>query len=103
MELLNLEPESVGEEKVDSGNSKPESADEEKIYILHPNGETFLLNPSRNIFSNQPKHQEILPGSIIFVPKKVENRLAARLAAQSYAAILGSIGVSLASLSVLKD
>jgi polysaccharide export outer membrane protein len=80
-----------------------ESADEEKIYILHPNGETFLLNPSRNIFSNQPKHQEILPGSIIFVPKKVENRLAARLAAQSYAAILGSIGVSLASLSVLKD
>lgn len=80
-----------------------ESADEEKIYILHPNGETFLLNPSRNIFSNQPKNQEIFPGSIIFVPKKVENRLAARLAAQSYAAILGSIGVSLASLSVLKD
>ena len=43
------------------------------------------------------------PGSIIFVPREVKNDMAASMTAQAYATILGNIGVSLASLSVLKD
>ena len=46
---------------------------------------------------------DIYPGSVIFVPRKAGNALVATQTAQAYAAILGNIGVSLASLSVLKD
>jgi polysaccharide export outer membrane protein len=80
-----------------------ELADIRNIYILQPNGETFKYKSNTNIFQNQIQKTEIYPGSIIFVPQKLENKAAQRLAAQSYAAILGSIGVSLASLSVLKN
>ena len=79
-----------------------ELADTKNIFVLQPNGETHKYKSNTNIFQNQIKQTEIYPGSIVFVPQKIENKAARRLAAQSYAAILGSIGVSLASLSVLK-
>tara|TARA_A100001015_G_scaffold247039_1_gene283714 strand:+ start:1375 stop:3162 length:1788 start_codon:yes stop_codon:yes gene_type:complete len=80
-----------------------ELADIKNIYVLQPNGETYKYRSNRNIFKSQTKNTTIYPGSIVFVPQKLESKAAQRLAAQSYAAILGSIGVSLASLSVLKN
>ena len=51
------------------------------------------------------KNSEIIiyPGTIIFVPRKLENKYAQRQSLQAYISILGNLGVSLASLSVLKD
>ena len=45
----------------------------------------------------------IYPGSVIFIPRKINSDYLRRQSLQAYAAILGNIGVSLASISVLKD
>ena len=58
---------------------------------------------NKNVFQNQKRNGEIYAGSIIFVPRKVSNSYATTQALQAYATILGNIGISLASLSVLKD
>lgn len=81
------------------------SADKNEIYILLPNGESKKLNTRNKIFmSNSNANKiKIYPGSIIFVPRKIDNKLYRTQAIQAYATILGNIGVSLASLSVLKD
>ena len=46
---------------------------------------------------------ELYAGSIIFVPRKIDDSSLRRQTLQAYVSILGNIGVSLASLSVLKD
>ena len=75
-------------------------ADNEAIYILHPNGETERYSRQRNILENKPRSDiEIYPGSIIFVPRKLDNSSARALAAQAYVSILGSLGLALASLN----
>ncbi len=80
------------------------TADKRSIYILHPNGESELLKANRNIFaSNETRNLQIYPGSVIFVPRKIDTGYSARMRAQAYATIIGNLGVSLASLSVLKD
>ena len=45
----------------------------------------------------------IYPGSVIFIPRKINSEYLRRQSLQAYASILGNIGVSLASISVLKD
>ena len=80
-----------------------DSADTRGVYVLLPNGNTKKLSISKNIFSNQPIDAELYPGSVIFVPRKINNSSNRALAAQAYASILGNIGVSIASLAVLKD
>ena len=53
---------------------------------------------------NNPKNVvQIYPGSVIYVPRDIDDGYLRRQSIQAYAAILGNIGVSLASLSVLKD
>lgn len=79
-----------------------EYADKKSIYVLHPNGVTVKAN-SKNVFAQNRKKVEIYPGSIIFIPRKVNNSYLVTQTAQAYAAILGNIGVSLASISVLKN
>ena len=80
------------------------SADKESIYILQPNGESVRANLQKNLFMNKPnKISKIYPGSIIYVPRNINDSYLKRQSIQAYAAILGNIGVSLASLSVLKD
>ena len=79
------------------------NADKKSIYILHPNGETAKFAYNRNIFNKQNKENILYPGSVIFVPRKLDSGLSQRLSAQAYASILGDIGISFASLSVLKD
>ena len=76
-------------------------ADKKNVYILSPDGTSFKVK--RNIFMNQGSDFKIYPGSVIYVPRKMNNSFFFTQSAQAYASILGNIGVSLASISVLKD
>ena len=76
-------------------------ADKRKIFALLPNGETLQIS-NKNIFMKNKTDFTLYPGTVIFIPKKTGGVFAAQTA-QAYAAILGNIGVSLASISVLKD
>ena len=79
-------------------------ADNESVYILHPNGESQLYRSKRNIFERSPKNEiKIYPGSIIFVPRELDDSAPRRLAAQAYVSILGNLGIALASLSAIND
>ncbi len=78
-------------------------ADNESIYILHPNGETQRYSKSRNLFANQPRNIEMYPGSVIFVPRKLDDSATRRLATQAYVSILGNLGIALASLSAIEN
>ncbi len=79
-------------------------ADNESIYILHPNGETDRYSRKRNIFESQPRSGiTIYPGSVIFVPRQIDNSAARTLAAQAYVTILGNLGLALASLNTISD
>lgn len=78
-------------------------ANKKNVYVLHPNGETTQVTDNKNIFMRQRKDNMILyPGSVIFIPRETA-KVPFSVAAQAYASILGNIGVSLASVSVLKD
>jgi protein involved in polysaccharide export with SLBB domain len=79
-------------------------ADKESIYILHPNGESQLYSTKRNIFESSPKSTiSIKPGSIIFVPRELDESTSRRLAAQAYVSIVGNLGIALASLSSINN
>ena len=78
------------------------NANLKSVYILQPNGETKKIAFNKNIFNKQAATVEISSGSIIFIPRKATNNYASVLSAQAYAAILGNVGVTLASLAVLK-
>jgi protein involved in polysaccharide export with SLBB domain len=89
---------------VDKSGGFKKFADNESIYILHPNGESQLYRSKRNIFENSPKSEmKIYPGSIIFVPRVLDESAPRRLAAQAYVSILGNLGIALASLSAIND
>ena len=78
-------------------------ADSESIYILQPNGETERFSKRKNLFANQPQNINLYPGSIIFVPKKLDSSASRRLATQADVSILGNLGVALASLSAINN
>ena len=79
-------------------------ADRDSIYILHPNGEAQLYSKKRNVFESSPKNKiNIYPGSIIFVPRELDESTPRRLAAQAYVSILGNLGIALASLSSISN
>lgn len=81
-----------------------ESADQDAIYVLLPNGESVRLENRKNLFMNYNDSDIMIhPGSVIFVPRKINSEYLRRQSIQAYAAILGNIGVSVASLAVLKD
>ena len=77
------------------------SASKNEIYVLYPNGETLVIG-TKNIFKTNKVQVEILPGSIIYIPRKINN-FGTFQTAQAYATIIGNLGVSLASFAVLKD
>jgi protein involved in polysaccharide export with SLBB domain len=86
-----------------SGGLK-ENANEEAIYVLHPNGDTEQASLTKSLFQNAPSDKMILyPGSVIFVPRAIDNSAATRLAAQAYVSILGNMGIALASLSSINN
>ena len=89
---------------IDKSGGYKKYADNESIYILHPNGETQRYSQRRNIFENQPRSRiKIYPGSVIFVPRKIDNSASRTLAAQAYVTILGNLGLALASLNSIND
>jgi len=89
---------------VDKSGGFKKFADNESIYILHPNGESQLYRSKRNIFESRPKGEvKIYPGSIIFVPRALDESAPRRLATQAYVSILGNLGIALASLSAISD
>lgn len=89
---------------IDKSGGFKQYADAGSIYVLHPNGETQRYSTNRNIFESQPKSKlEIFPGSVIFVPRKLDNSVSRRLATQAYVSILGNLGIALASLSSINN
>lgn len=86
-----------------SGGLK-ENADDKAIYVLHPNGDTQRSVIKKSLFENRPdKNLTLHPGSVIFIPRAIENSASNRLAAQAYVSILGNIGIALASLSSINN
>jgi protein involved in polysaccharide export with SLBB domain len=80
-----------------------ETADNTSIFILYPNGRTAQFARKRNLFASQQRSIEIPPGSVIYVPRKIDDSLSTRITAQAYATILGNIGVTLASISAIQN
>lgn len=81
-----------------------ETSDRKNIYIIYPNGKSIKVSSRNKIFMSQNNSEvKIYPGSIIFVPRRINNALIRSQTLQAYTSILGNLGVSLASISVLKD
>ncbi len=80
-----------------------DTADSSAIFILYPNGRTKQFSRKRNLFASQSQNIKIEPGSVIYVPRAIDNTLSSRLTAQAYASILGNIGVTLASISAINN
>ena len=76
-----------------------DQADAQSIFIMFPNGTTKQFNRKRNLFASKSQEIIIEPGSVIYVPKKIEDTLSSRLTAQAYATILGNVSLALASLN----
>ena len=76
-----------------------EQANTESIFIMYPNGQTKQFNRKRNLFANQPQEIVIEAGSIIYVPKKIDDTISSRLTAQAYATIIGNVSLALASIN----
>ena len=76
-----------------------EQANTESIFIMYPNGQTKQLSRKRNLFANQSQEIVIEAGSIIYVPKKIDDTISSRLTAQAYASILGNVSLALASIN----
>lgn len=86
-----------------SGGLK-ENADKMAIYVLHPNGDTQRYVMKKSLFQNNPDRElDLYPGSVIFIPRAIDNSATTRLAAQAYVSILGNIGIALASLSSINN
>lgn len=80
------------------------TADESSIFVLHPNGETERYMTKKNIFANSNKQEVVIyPGSIIFVPRELDDSNLNALKGQAYASILGNLGVALASIASLNN
>ena len=80
------------------------SADQDNIFIIHPNGETENLNTNTRlsfIMSDSDK-KLIYPGSIIFIPQKT-NFASSLQVASVWAPIISSLALSMTSLSVLNN
>ncbi len=89
---------------VDKSGGFKKFADVNSVYILYPNGESVRYQSKRNIFESRPRSEiKIYPGSIIFVPRELDESTPRRLAAQAYVSILGNLGIALASLSSINN
>ena len=76
-----------------------DQADVQSIFIMYPNGTTKQFNRKRNLFASKSQEITIEPGSVIYVPRKIDDTLSSRLTAQAYATILGNVSLALASIN----
>ena len=80
-----------------------ESADSENIFVIHPNGEINRISNARLSFLNNRSNDILIyPGSVIYVPRKVNSREPA-LVASIWAPIVSAMATSLTALSVLDN
>jgi protein involved in polysaccharide export with SLBB domain len=80
-----------------------EDADEKYIYVVHPNGEVNkVFNQKLSFLNKRSNEVMIYPGSVIYVPRKVNSREAAMTAA-IWAPILSAMATSITALSVLNQ
>lgn len=80
------------------------NANDKAIYVLHPNGNTQRMTLKKSLFQNSPDSELVIyPGSVIFIPRGIDDSATNRLAAQAYVSILGNIGIALASLSSINN
>jgi protein involved in polysaccharide export with SLBB domain len=84
---------------LDQASGLKEQANAQSIFIMYPNGQTKQFNRKRNLFASKSQEITIEPGSVIYVPKKIDNSLSSRLTAQAYATILGNVALAIASVN----
>jgi len=80
-----------------------DQANSKQIFIMYPNGQTELFNNRKKIFASKSQKIPISPGSVIYVPRKVDNTVTSRITAQAYASVLGNIALALASINSIND
>ena len=80
-----------------------DQANSKSIFIMYPNGKTKQFNRKRNLFAGKPQEIIIEPGSVIYVPKKIDDTISSRITAQAYATILGNISLALASINSINQ
>ena len=80
-----------------------EQANSKQIFIMYPNGQTELFNNRKKIFASKSQKLSISPGSVIYVPRKVDDTVTSRITAQAYASILGNVALALASINSIND
>ena len=81
-----------------------DSADNNNIYVVHPNGELNRVNGTSRLSFLDNRGEDILiyPGSVIYIPRKVNSRDPA-MVASIWAPIVGSAATSITALSVLNN
>ena len=84
---------------IDEASGLKDQANVQSIFIMYPNGQTKQFNRKRNLFASKSQEITIEPGSVIYVPKKIDNSLSSRLTAQAYATILGQVALAIASVN----
>ena len=79
-----------------------DSADNKNIYVVHPNGELNRISGSSRLSFLDSRGEDILiyPGSVIYIPRKVNSRDPA-MVASIWAPIVSALALSITSLSVL--
>jgi protein involved in polysaccharide export with SLBB domain len=79
-----------------------DTADENNIFLVHPNGEVSRISGSnRSIFLNKRNNDFLIyPGTVIYIPREVKSRDAS-LIASIWAPIISSTATSITALSVL--
>ena len=79
-----------------------ESADNDNIYVVHPNGELNRVSGTSRLSFLDNRGEDILiyPGSVIYIPRKVNSRDPA-MVASIWAPIVSALALSITSLSVL--
>jgi protein involved in polysaccharide export with SLBB domain len=84
-----------------SSGGLTENADRNFIYVVHPNGEVNRIkNQKLRLLSNRSNEILVYPGSVIYVPRKVNSQEAA-MVASIWAPIVSAMATSITALSVL--
>ncbi|MDA9124209.1 SLBB domain-containing protein [Gammaproteobacteria bacterium] len=79
-----------------------DNADNKNIYVVHPNGELNRVSGTSRLSFLDNRGEDILiyPGSVIYIPRKVNSRDPA-MVASIWAPIVSALALSITSLSVL--
>lgn len=80
-----------------------DSADNSNIFVVHPNGEVNrITSRGLSILNNRANDILIYPGSVIYIPRKINSRDKAVVAA-IWAPIVSAMATSITALSVLDN